>query len=268
MGLYNIFIRPFVRNLELEKASKIVDNYYKVLGKLPFRTKIRSWLKSHSKSAYRLHKEVFGIQFDNMVGIGSGLDTKGEQYNELSNLGISFVQIGPSGKDGIRKAIANINRNKAQTVVAACIDSDYLTAFTLAYDFFDFFVIDITADPSTEYLDEILEARIAEQEYKPVVAKIPEYITDEELHEIIDYCLLNRVEAIESRSIEQIREIQTYSKGLLAIIANNHIDSIEKAGEAIQAGASLIEIRTALIKEGPGFVKKILKSLQNTANEE
>ena len=40
--------------------------------------------------------------------------------------------------------------------------------------------------------------------------------------------------------------------------------NIELAKEMLDAGASLIEIYTGFIYEGPGFVKRILKYLQKT----
>ncbi len=265
MGVYNVLIRPFVRNLDLDKASKIVVSYYKLLGRIPFRNKIKHWQRQHPNTKKQRIKEVFDIQFLNPIGLGAGLDLKGELYNELANLGISFVEIGPMGIENVRESVRNISRHSPEERIAACINKDYLTSFTLSYDFYDFFVIDITADPSVEYLEEILEARVAEQEYKPIIVKIPEYLNQSEIHEMVDYCLLNNVDGIESCSLKQIIEIKEYSKGMLPIIANNYVNSIGEVQEALDAGASLVEIRTALVREGPSYVKKILKSIQEKA---
>lgn len=260
MSAYDILIRPFVRNMDLDRASRISLKYFQLMGRVPFGRTVNRWI--HGNRSSGLEKEVFGLTFYNPIGLGAGLDLYGEQYNGLSNIGFSFTEIGPMGADGIRRAIRHLQEDPKSGLVAACIDREYLTAMTLAYDFCDFFVIDLSADPSTEYLDALLEARISEQVYKPIVAKIPEYLTEEELGQITDYCLLNSVDGIESRSITQLRHISAYSGGRLPIIANSHIDTPQQAQEALEAGADLVEIRTGLVKEGPGIVKRMLRHLQ------
>lgn len=262
MSIYDILIRPFVRDMDMEKASRIGLRYFQLIGKIPFGRTVNRWIHGNRPSG--LQKEVFGLDFYNPVGLGAGLDIHGELYNDLNNLGFSFMEIGPMDASGVRRAIRNIQRDKPDDILAVCIEKDYLTAFTLAYDFCDFFVIDISADPSTEHLDPLLDARITETEYKPIIAKIPDYITELELQDIVNYCMMNSIDGIESRSVEQVRLISGYSKGRLPIIANCHIDTPEHAREALDAGASLIEVRTGLVKEGPKIVKKILKHLQNT----
>ena len=136
-----------------------------------------------------------------------------------------------------------------------------------AYDFCDFFVIELPDDLSTDAVDSLLEARIAEPVYRPIVLKIPKELTENQLENLVDYCLQGNIDGIETRDITQLRHIREYSKGLLPIIANNHIDTPERAAEALRAGASLVEVRTGLVHEGPGIVRKILKLLQETEKQ-
>lgn len=259
MGMYDILIKPLVRSMELDRASRISLKYFRLIGRLPLAHTITRWL--YGSRTTRLQKEVFGIQFKHPVGLGAGLDIHGELYNDLGNLGFSFVEIGPMNAESIRRALRNLNEHPKHNILAACIAGDYLTAFTLAYDFCDFFVVELPDDLSIYPIDPLLEARIAEPVYRPIVLKIPKELTDNQLETLVDYCMLNSVDGIESRDLAQLKHIVGYSEGRLPVIANNHIDTPEHAAEALKAGASLVEVRTGLVHEGPGIVRKILKQL-------
>ena len=85
----------------------------------------------------------------------------------------------------------------------------------------------------------------------------------EDLEYVIDYCMMNRVDGIEARSIRQISFIHERTKGRLPVIANCHIKSPSQAEEALDAGAVLVEVRMGLVREGPGLVGKILRYLSS-----
>lgn len=259
MSLYDIIIRPFVQKMDLEKASRVSLQYFRTIGRIPLGRVLNRW--THGNRAYGLQREVFGLQFYNPIGLGAGLDINGILYNDLNNLGFSFVEIGPMGAKEVRKALRHLQNDPQDDILALCIDKDYLTSFTLAYDFFDFFVIDLTSCPDTKYLDALLEARIAEPDYKPIVVKLPDYLAGRELREIIDYSMLNSVDGVELRSLSQVLEVKNISKGRFPIIANCHIDTPQEAEAALESGASLVEIRTGLVREGPKIVKTIQKYL-------
>ena len=122
-------------------------------------------------------------------------------------------------------------------------------------------MVELPDDLSIYPIDPLLEAPIAEPVYRPIVLKIPKELTDNQLETLVDYCMLNSVDGIESRDLAQLKHIVEYSEGRLPVIANNHIDTPEHAAEALKAGASLVEVRTGLVHEGPGIVRKILKQL-------
>ena len=63
------------------------------------------------------------------------------------------------------------------------------------------------------------------------------------------------------RSTEVIRYLSDCSNKSFVIIGVGGIHSPEDAIEKIEAGASLVQIYTGFIYEGPGLVKRILKSL-------
>ena len=63
------------------------------------------------------------------------------------------------------------------------------------------------------------------------------------------------------RSTEVIRYISEKSKGAFPIIGVGGIHSPEDAQEKLAAGASLVQLYTGFIYEGPGIVKRICKKL-------
>jgi len=63
------------------------------------------------------------------------------------------------------------------------------------------------------------------------------------------------------RSLEMVRYIREKTGGCLPIIGVGGIMTPAQAREMLDAGASLIEVYTGFIYEGPRFVRRILKHL-------
>ena len=66
---------------------------------------------------------------------------------------------------------------------------------------------------------------------------------------------------LRGRSREFIREIYRHTGGRLKIIGVGGVSSADDAWEHIRAGASLVELYTALIYQGPGVVAEIKRGL-------
>lgn len=128
---------------------------------------------------------------------------------------------------------------------------------------------------------------------KPLLLKIAPDLTDSQLDDVIDIALQTRlsglvatnttlhreglkadkglVEAtgaggvsgkpLKQRSTEIVRYIATRTSGTLPIIAVGGIFNGDDAREKMDAGASLVQVYTGFIYEGPGIAKKICKSL-------
>jgi dihydroorotate dehydrogenase len=259
--MYSFLIRPLTRRIkDNNKASAIALSYFKFEGMIPGGRFVSRLI--HGNRAVGLEREVMGLDFYNPVGLGAGLDVNGDLYNDLNDLGFSFVEIGPfNSLANIRKAIARIQADPQDDILAACIAGDYLESFCLAYDFCDFFVIDISENPDMDIFEPILNARLTYEAYKPIVVKIPEVLSADEMDDIVEYCMMNNIDGIEARSISQIQHITEKTKARLPIIANCHIKTPEQAHEALRAGASLVEVRMGLVREGPRLVGKILRYL-------
>ena len=148
----------------------------------------------------------------------------------------------------------------------------------------------------SEIVDKLLALRMYYDEYRPILLKVSPDLSHQQLDEIIDYSLRSGIDGIvagnttRSRdglttiSQEKIEEIGNggmsgapiYQKNLalvkyvheksggkLPIVGVGGIMSPEQAQEMLEAGASLIEIYSGFIYEGPSLVKRIIRHLEN-----
>ncbi len=66
---------------------------------------------------------------------------------------------------------------------------------------------------------------------------------------------------LKQKSVEVVKYIHEKTNGSIPIIASGGIFNVDDAKEKLQAGASLIQVWTGFIYEGPSIVKKILSGL-------
>lgn len=66
------------------------------------------------------------------------------------------------------------------------------------------------------------------------------------------------------RSTEIIRYLSQKTEGKIPIIASGGVMTPEDALEKLEAGASLVQVYTGFIYEGPALIKKIVKHIQKT----
>lgn len=263
--MYNLLIKPIVRGMEKEKASSIALQYFKLIGSIPV---LRDFYRLvHKNRSFGIDREVFGLHFYNPLGLGAGLDKKGEMCSTLEDLGFSFVEIGPLNAASTRTAIAHIQEKPCEDLVAACILSDITTSFSLIYDFCDFFVIDQQTGLKEHTIDQLLSIRLTYDEYKPIVLKLSEFISEQDLHHALDYCMYSGIDGVQVGAKEHVKMIAEYTKGRMPIIANCHIKSPSEAYELLQDGASLIELRSGMVSEGPSLVRKTLNYLEKNISK-
>ena len=146
-----------------------------------------------------------------------------------------------------------------------------------------------------EIVDRLLDLRMYYDTYKPILLKVSPDLAHQQLDEIIDYCLRSgidgivagnttrsregitsisqeKIEAIgnggmsgapiHKKNLELVRYVHTRSEGKLPIIGVGGIMSPEQAKDMIDAGASLVEIYSGFIYEGPALIKNIIKHLE------
>lgn len=146
----------------------------------------------------------------------------------------------------------------------------------------------------TDVLDELLEMRLYYDTYKSILLKISSDLTPDLLDEILDYALMSGIDGIVAggpagRSarlqtpaqrlheigeggisgapafqgmLETVRHIHARTHGRLPIVACGGIQSPEDAQKALEAGASLVEMYSAIWYQGPKIARKTLKKLQ------
>ena len=143
----------------------------------------------------------------------------------------------------------------------------------------------------SDIVDRLLDLRRYYDTYRPILLKVSPDLSTEQLDDIIDYCLRSGIDGIvagnttrsrdgltidpkkieeignggmsgapvHKKNLELVRYIHTRSEGKLPIIGVGGIMSPADAKAMLDAGASLVEIYTGFIYEGPALIKNILK---------
>ena len=187
--MYKLLIRPILFLLDPEKVHHLSFTFVKLLSKLGFSGLFRSLYLVNDK---RLEREVFGIKFKNPVGLAAGFDKNAKLYNELSNFGFGFIEIGtvtPKPQDGnpkkrlfrlkadhaiinrmgfnnlgVYEAVENLKKNhnviiggnigKNKITPNHLATKDYLICFDALFDHVDYFVVNVSS-PNTPGLREL-----------------------------------------------------------------------------------------------------------------
>ena len=85
-------IRRILFLFDAELIHEFSVKAIKILSLLPFSKHIlRYFFLVNSKS---LERNLFGLKFKNPVGLAAGFDKNAECYNEFSNFGFGFIEIG------------------------------------------------------------------------------------------------------------------------------------------------------------------------------
>jgi len=185
--MYKSIFRPVLFWFSPESVHHFVVNSLKILFKIPG----TGWLliKLTQVNDPRLEREVFGLKFKNPVGIAAGFDKQAELYNELSNFGFGFIEIGtvtPKGQPGnpkprlfrlpldkalinrmgfnnggVNNAVKNLNKRKTTVIIGGNIGKntltpnseaveDYVLCFQQLFDFVDYFVVNVSCPNITD----------------------------------------------------------------------------------------------------------------------
>lgn len=147
--------------------------------------------------------------------------------------------------------------------------------------------------PLTELLQTLMDEKNSLNSKKPIFLKIAPDVTNTQLDDIIDIVNNTQIagviatnttidrsglktekskidaigmgglsgKPVTKRSTEVIKYLATKSNGAFPIIGVGGIHSVQDAIEKLNAGATLIQIYTGFIYEGPGLIKKINKAL-------
>ena len=193
----------------------------------------------------------------------------------------------------------NIGKNKDTPNEKAT--ADYEICFDALYDYVDYFVVNVSSPntpnlralqekkPLTQLLQALQNKNWLKPSPKPILLKIAPDLTDEQLLDIIDIVKETKIAGViatnttlsreglvsesknetgglsgkplAKRSTEVIRFLSEKSNKAFPIIGVGGIHSAEDAIEKLDAGASLIQLYTGFIYEGPALIKSINKMI-------
>ena len=192
-----------------------------------------------------------------------------------------------------------INLAKSKIIANDAAIEDYLYSFSKLYNYGDYFVINVSSPntpglrqlQSKEFLGEIIgtimDYRSKQPKQKPVLIKTTVDFSLSEIDELLEVCRVHKVDGIvcsnssvsreglkteideagglsgrpiAARATAMVRHIHKAMPNL-TIIGLGGIFTAEDAYEKIKAGASLAQIYTGLIYEGPFVVKNINRGL-------
>ena len=335
--MYKVLIRPLLFCFDPEKVHYFTFSTIRFISKLPgCAALIRSLYAVDNK---KLERELFGLTFKNPVGLAAGFDKDAKLYNELSNFGFGFIEIGTLtpkpqagnpkkrlfrlkadsaiinrmgfNNGGVAEAVVRLRKNKG-VLVGGNIGknkvtpneealNDYKECFDALFDHVDYFVVNVSSpntpnlralqdkEPLTELLNALQIENAKKSLQKPILLKIAPDLTNEQLLDIIDIVADTKIDGViatnttisrvglqsdnkaevgglsgkplKERATEVIRFLAEKSQNAFPIIGVGGIHTAQDALDKIDAGASLVQLYTGFIYEGPKLIKDINKAL-------
>lgn len=195
----------------------------------------------------------------------------------------------------------NIGKNK-DTPNENAVD-DYLICFDALFDYVDYFVVNVSSpntpnlralqekEPLKALLQSLQNRNNAKPIRRPILLKIAPDLTNEQLLDIIEIVEDTKIDGViatnttisreglasdnknemgglsgkplTQRSTEVIRFLAEKSNNSFPIIGVGGIHSATDAIEKLNAGASLVQLYTGFIYEGPQLIQDINKALLN-----
>lgn len=329
--MYKSIIRPLLFNFDPEGVHHFSFKSIKLMKQLGLTRLVKPVFNIKHKA---LEREVFGLKFKNPVGLAAGFDKDAKLYQELSDFGFGFIEIGTLtpkpqpgnpkkrlfrlkedkaiinrmgfNNGGVAEAVSRLKKNK-NVLIGGNIGknkvtpneeafNDYKICFEALYDYVDYFVVNVSSpntpnlralqdkEPLTKLLTGLQELNKTRSQ-KPILLKIAPDLTDEQLNDIIEIVQDTKIAGViatnttisrdglqssnkeeigglsgsplRNRSTEVIRFLHQKSQGAFPIIGVGGIHSPQDALEKLEAGASLIQLYTGFIYEGPSLIKRI-----------
>jgi dihydroorotate dehydrogenase len=179
--MYKSIIRPLFFLFDPEKIHHFTFSLIKILSKIPGVTAIFKGLFTINDK--RLKRQLFGLTFNNPVGLAAGFDKNAVLFNELANFGFGFIEIGTVtpkpqkgnpkkrvfrlksdqglinrmgfNNNGLKAIIEKLKSNKGNVLIGGNIGKntatlpdgytdDYLKCFKELHPYVDYFVLNVS----------------------------------------------------------------------------------------------------------------------------
>jgi dihydroorotate dehydrogenase len=340
--MYKLFIRPLLFLFDPERVHHFTFSLLKITMNIPF---VGAIVKNcYMVKDKRLETKVFGLTFSSPVGLAAGFDKDALLYNELSNFGFGFIEVGTLtplpqvgnpkkrlfrlkkdqalinrmgfNNKGVDDAIARLKNRTTNSIIGGNIGkntattdeqakADYIYNFKALHDVVDYFVVNVSCpnigkieklqskDFLMDLLTELKQINATYAKPKPILLKIAPDLNEIQLDEVIEIITSTKTDGvvasntsitrdglqtskaeldaiangglsgkpIRHKSTEAIRYLHQKSNGTFPIIGVGGIHSAEDALEKLEAGATLVQVYTGFIYEGPALVKRINKAI-------
>ena len=185
--MYKFLIKPILFLFDPEWVHHTVFSTLKIIHRIPG---IGSLIRSlYQVKDQRLERKIFGLTFPNPIGLAAGFDKDAKLYQELSNFGFGFIEIGTLtpepqpgnpkrrlfrlpkdnalinrmgfNNEGVKEAIERLKKNKG-VLIGGNIGknkitsnekavSDYVQCFESLFTYVDYFVVNVSS-PNTPNL--------------------------------------------------------------------------------------------------------------------
>lgn len=187
--MYKLLLKPFFFLFPPEKAHYLTLFLLRIGLSIP-------GLSHLMKSAWqikdkRLHREVFGLHFENPVGLAAGFDKDGKYFKDMAALGFGFIEVGtvtPKGQignpkprlfrlpkdgglinrmgfnnEGVEALVERLKKGKPKNLIVGGnigknkvtpnekAEEDYAYSFEKLFPYVDYFVVNVSS-PNTPNL--------------------------------------------------------------------------------------------------------------------
>src|SRR3990170_1159478 len=278
-------LKKYLFKIDPEKTHKITEYALRTVKYLPICfdcLKRKNFIINN-----RLKQNIFGKDFLNPVGLAAGFDKNGTMIETMPALGFGSVEVGtvtPEPQPGNEKPI-----------------EDYVDLIRGFKDVCDYLVINISS-PNTPGLRDLQNEAFIRTIFstaqqitsKPILLKISPDLEASQAVNLcaiavqngasgiiatntsVDYTILQNAKqigglsgrAIQDKSFHIFNEIAKELYGKTLLISVGGIDSGAEAYKRIKAGASLVQIYTALIFHGPSLIRKINEEIINLLSKD
>lgn len=335
-------VRFFLFLFDPEFIHHFSFNLIKIIFSIPGIKFVWSFLFHYNNP--KLKRNVFGLNFENPVGIAAGFDKDAKLFDELGVIGFGFVEIGTVtplphegnskprlfrlkeddaiinrmgfNNSGIELIVARLRRKKTNIIIGGNIGknkltpnidavNDYEICFEKLFPYVDYFTVNVSSpntpdlrdlqnkEPLKILLNRLQVLNASKDKRKPILLKIAPDLTNDQLDDIIEIVFDTKIDGVvatnttinrgnlktdkiklkdigdgglsgmplSKRSTEVIRYLSTNSNKGFPIIGVGGIHTPEDAIEKIEAGATLLQLYTGFIYEGPSLVRKINKTI-------